>query len=45
MMITRGRLAIGNAVTSLERPMNIHIYVHVTYVHMNVCLTFNKRSD
>ena len=45
MMITRGRLAIGNAVTSLERPMDIHIYVHVTYVHMNVCLTFNERSD
>ena len=30
MMVTRGRLAIGNAVTSMERPMDIHIYVHVT---------------
>ena len=29
-MITRGRLAIGNVVTSMERPMVIHIYAHVT---------------
>ena len=29
-MITRGRLAIGNVVTSMERPMDIYIYVHVT---------------
>ena len=30
IMITYGRLAIGSVVTSMERPMDIHIYVHVT---------------
>ena len=30
IMITRGKLAIGNVVTFIERPMDIHIYVHVT---------------
>ena len=29
-MITRGKLEIGNALTSMERPVDLHIYVHVT---------------
>ena len=30
IMLTRGRLAIGNVVTSMERPIEIHIYVYMT---------------
>ena len=32
IMITRSRLAIGNVITSVERPMNVQINVHVTLI-------------
>ena len=30
ILITSGRLAIGNVVTSMERLMDVHINVHMT---------------
>ena len=39
IMITRGRMAIGNVVKSLGRPMDLHINVHVTLIDRYV-LTF-----
>ena len=40
-MITRDRLAINNVVTSLKRPMDLHINVHVTLIE---CYVLNVRS-
>ena len=52
IMITRGRLAIGDVVTSMERPfwmLGLHVLITLTeriiQRHIDVSCTFSERSD